>query len=240
MRIPDSGMHAQKGVTMEQKSNHRSVQLKKERVLHTAAGLFLRKGYAATTLREIAKEAGVNIGSIMYAYENKENILADLVGFVLQGQFTATEKLLCGVTEDKVLFWAAETTLQLYMAESRESVRELYLAAYSQPKTSAIIYQTVAEKMQEVFRPYHPQYEIKDFYELEIASGGIIRGFMSVPCDMYFTMERKVQRYLETAFLVYKVPEEKTQEAIAFVSGFDFTAIAQQIIESLLAELDHE
>lgn len=223
---------------MEQKTIHRTSEENKQLVLHTAARLFLQKGYTATTLRQIAKEAGVNIGSLMYLYESKENILCDLVSFVMGGQFAATERLLAGKTEDMLLFWAAETTLQLYIAESSEYIRELYLAAYSHSKPSSLIYQYIAEKMQLYFKAYYPEYEAKDFYELEIATGGIIRGFMSVPCDMYFTMQRKVKRYLETSFLVYKVPEAKIQEAIAFVSQIDFEAAAPQVIEFLLAKLD--
>jgi len=225
---------------MDQKTIHRTSEENKKLVLHAAAKLFLRKGYTATTLREIAKESGVNIGSLMYSYESKENILCDLVTHVLEGQFSATAKLLHGMTEDKILFWAAETTLQLHMAESSEQIRELYLAAYSHQKSAALIYQAIAEKMQTYFQPFYPDYEAKDFYELEIATGGIIRGFMSVPCDMYFTMKRKVKRYLETTFLVYKVPEAKIQEAIQFVSTIDFSAVAQQVIDNLLSALDHE
>lgn len=223
---------------MDQKTIQRTSEENKRLVLHTAARLFLQKGYTATTLRQIAKEAGVNIGSVMYLYESKENILCDLVSFVMGGQFAATEKLLAGKTEDMLLFWAAETTLQLYIAESSEHIRGLYLAAYSHSKSSSLIYQYVAEKMQVYFKAYYPEYEFKDFYELEIATGGIIRGFMSVPCDMYFTMQRKVKRYLETAFLVYKAPEQKIQEAINFVSQIDFEAAAPQVIEHLLAALD--
>ena len=63
---------------------------------------------------------------------------------------------------------------------------------------------------------------------------------MSVPCDMYFTMDAKVARYLETSFRVYKVPQEKTQEAIQFVSRFDFAQIAQNVIDSLLSMLAEE
>lgn len=48
---------------------------------------------------------------------------------------------------------------------------------------------------------------------------------MSVPCDMYFTMKRKVKRYLEITFLVYKVPDEKVQEAIQFVSTIDLPSL---------------
>lgn len=223
---------------MDQKTIQRTSEENKRLVLHTAARLFLQKGYTATTLRQIAKEAGVNIGSVMYLYESKENILCDLVSFVMGGQFAETERLLAGKTEDMLLFWAAETTLQLYIAESSEHIRGLYLAAYSHSKSSSLIYQYVAEKMQVYFKAYYPEYEFKDFYELEIATGGIIRGFMSVPCDMYFTMQRKVKRYLETAFLVYKAPEQKIQEAINFVSQIDFEAAAPQVIEHLLAALD--
>ena len=159
---------------------------------------------------------------------------------VLDGQFSAVRKLLSNMTDDKILFWAAETTLQLYMAESSEQIRDLYITAYSLPKTSDIIRRSIAEKMSEYFLPYNPGYQEKDFYEMEIATGGIIRGFMSVPCDMYFTMDTKVARYLETSFRVYKVPQEKTQEAIQFVSRFDFAQIAQNVIDSLLSMLAEE
>ena len=223
---------------MARPAPERSTELSKKMVLSTASRLFLEKGYTATTLREIAKESGVNIGSLMYLFESKENILCELVTFVLDGQFHATEALIQGLTDDKVLFWAAETTLQLYMAECNEEVRELYIAAYSMRKSSEIIYQTIAGKMAHYFGEYHPNYETKDFYELEIASGGIIRGFMSVPCDMYFTMERKVKRYLETSFLVYGIPREKILEAIDFVSHFDFKSIAGQVVDSMLAKLN--
>ena len=225
---------------MEHRSIHRTTDENKQLILRAATNLFLHKGYTATTLREIARESGVNIGSLMYSYESKENILCDLVNHVLEGQFSATAKLLHGLTEDKLLFWAAETTLQLHMAESSEQIRELYLAAYSHQKSAALIYQAIAEKLQVFFQPYYPQHEAKDFYELEIATGGIIRSFMSVPCDMYFTMKRKVTRYLEATFLVYKVPEEKIREAIRFVSTIDFSAAAQQAIAYLLAALENK
>ncbi len=172
-------------------------------------------------------------------FENKENLLCELVTFVLEGQFTATVNLLDGITDDNLLFWAAETTLQLYIAENNENIRELYIASYSLRKSSSIIYQTIAAKMEVYLKHLNPTYEAKDFYELEIATGGIIRGFMSVPCDMYFTMERKVKRYLEASFAVYGAPKEKALEAIQFVSRFDFETIAQRVIDSMLASLEH-
>jgi len=223
---------------MEHKRAPRSAQENKEWLLCAAAKLFLRKGYTASTLREIAREAHVNIGSLMYIYENKENILTDLVSIVIRGQFRFTDQLLRGLTEDKVLYWAAETTLQLYMAESSEAIRDLYLAAYSLPKPSALIYQHITEKLQEFFQENFLDYETKDFYELEIASGGVIRSFMSVPCNFYFDINRKVRRYLEAAFRLYRLPEEKAEEAFRFVSAIDFSAAAHQLVERLLNDIE--
>ena len=216
----------------EKKTNVRS------KILHAAAKLFLSGGYTQATMRAIAKEADVNIGSVMFALKSKEYILCELVSFVLEGQFTATERLLKDKTQDKVLFYAAETTLQLYMAESSEHMREMYNVSYSLPHSAQIVYQTITGKLENIFRPYLPHLETKDFYEREIASAGIMRNFMSVPCDMYFTMERKVQSFLRTTFLVYEVPEEKIREAIEFVSQFDYSTIAQGVIDNMLAFLE--
>ena len=209
----------------------------KSKVLHAAAEMFLAKGYQASTVREIAKAADVNLGSLTFAFGNKEQILCELVAYVLEGQFSATKKLLQGKTDDKILFYAAETTLQLYMAESREHMREMYNVSYSLPRSAQVIFHTITGKLQNIFGGHLPSLETKDFFELEIASAGIMRNFLSVPCDMYFTMERKVARFLETTFLVYRVPEEKIKEAIAFVAQFDFVKIAGEVIDSMLSYL---
>ena len=210
----------------------------KSKILHVSARLFLEKGYTDTTMREISEEACVNISKVMYTMGSKEEILCALVKYVLEGQFKATADFIRGVTEDKILFYAAETTLQLYMAESREHIRNLYSAAYSLPNSSAIIYNVITHKLEDIFREHLPELDTKDFYELEIASGGIMRGYISTPCDMYFTMERKVRRFLETTLRVYCVPQEKIDEAISFVSQFDYPTIAQGVIDNLLELLE--
>lgn len=222
-------------------AHYRSVEQEKEfksKVLFAAAKLFLKKGYTLTSLKEISDEADVNINTMKQFFGLKENILAELVKYVLEGQFKTTENLLKGKTEDKIFFYAAETTLQLHMAESSEYIRDIYNSAYSLPNTTEIIQQTITHKLEEIFKPTLPHLETKDFFELEIASGGIMRGFLSIPCDMYFTMERKVRRFLETTFKLYDVPQEKIQETIQFVSNFDFELIARQTIESMLAFLE--
>lgn len=215
------------------RSAEQSAALRRQ-IMYAAAKLFLKQGFSNTSVKEISELSGVSANAIFYEMKSKEEILAELVAYVLEGQFQKTAQLLKGVTNDKILFYAAETTLQLHMAESSEHIRELYNSAYSLPHTSAIIQHTITAKLEDIFKELLPNLETKDFYELEIASGGIMRGFMTIPCDMYFTMDRKVKRFLETTFLVYRVPQQKIDEAIEFVSGFDFNALAQETINFML------
>ena len=210
----------------------------KQNVLYSAAKLFLQKGYTATSVKEIAAGADVNVSTMLYILKSKEDILCELVNFVLEGQFSTVGKLLEGKTQDKVLFYAAETTLQLYMAESAEEIRDLYAAAYSMPKSLRVIQHTITHKLMHLFKEYHPELEEKDFFKLEVASGGIIRNFMAIPCDMWFTMDQKVAAFLESSLLIYRISDEKIQEAIDFVGQFDFQAIAKMTIDSMMARLE--
>lgn len=51
----------------------------RERILLEAARLFRHRGYAATTLREVADASGIKAGSIYYHFESKEQILGEVL-----------------------------------------------------------------------------------------------------------------------------------------------------------------
>lgn len=141
-------------------------------------------------------------------------------------------------TDDPLLSYAAETALQLYMAESREQVRELAVTTYNLPSTSELVYRMTAKRVQELFGAYNPTWSEKDFYEREIACGSIMRGYMARPCDQYFTMERKMRVFLETTLEIYHVPEEKLAQAAAFLQGLDLEAAAGGAMERMLDALN--
>ena len=206
--------------------------------LYAAAWMFLKFGYTDTSLRGVAKEAGISLSALLRTFGSKEGLLCALVDYVLDGQFTTAMELVSGVTDDPVLYYAAETTLKLYMAESDESIRDLYGAVYSLPESSELVRRSVTEKMLgRVFRAYLPEASPADFYQLEIASGSIIRGYMTVPCSADFPVEQKVRRFLECSLRVYRVPEEKIAEAVSFVERFDYPVIARQTVEAMFARL---
>ncbi len=61
----------------------------RERILNTAITLFSKKGYSAVGVREIAREADVNIAMISYYFNGKIGILKELI----ETYFSAYEKV---------------------------------------------------------------------------------------------------------------------------------------------------
>ena len=118
------------------------------------------------------------------------------------------------------MLYAVETAIQLHIAELTEPLRKLYVTAYTLSSTSAYLYRSTAKRLEGIFGDDLPDAEAKDFYEMEIASTGMMRSFVAVPCDMYFTVERKIARFLECALKLYNVPSERRRRsARAFCSS---------------------
>ena len=161
-----------------------------------------------------------------------------LVTKFLDGVTSASDAVSKKLTDDKVLILIANEVLQLYMAEMNEDMRNLYLAGYSMPKTSEEVLKRRTNMIYETLGYLFPQFEKKDFYETEIASMGIMRAYMTIPCDMYFTIEAKAERLVTMLLRIYRVKEEKITEALDFIEKIDFAAVAKKAIESVFDELN--
>ena len=207
-----------------------------QKMLQAAVALFLEKGYTRATTGEIAKAAGWGQSAFFHVFSSKEALLLELVQRMFGGQFDLAERHTGA--EDPVFLYAVETALQLHIAELTEPLRELYVMAYSLPTTSEYIYRSTSERLQVIFGPYLPESQPKDFYEMEIASGSIMRGFMSVPCDVYFTMETKISRFLDCSLKLYDVPKEKRAAVTAAVLQLDLHAMAASIIQKTVQQAE--
>lgn len=73
--------------------------------------------------------------------------------------------------------------------------------------------------------------EKNDFYELEIAAAGVMRGFMARHCDLYFTIERKVMRCLSCCFKLYEVPREAYMPALQQALAVDLASVARMVVD---------
>ncbi len=207
-------------------------------VLTAATALFIEKGFEKTTIVDIAKKSGIPKSKILYEMKSKEEILVLLVSEFLDGVTQASDAVSTKLTDDKLLIFMANEVLQIYMAEMSEDMRNLYLSGYSMPKTSEAVLRRRTEILYKNFGNMFPTLDLKDFYELEIASMGIMRAYMSVPCDMYFTIERKTDRLISTMMKLYDVEQKVIDETKEFVKKIDFEAVANDMIKSVFKDLD--
>lgn len=174
--------------------------------------------------------------SFFAAFENKEALLLTLTKEMFESQFSSTERLI-GV-DDPLLLYAVETAIQLYITELSEPLREIYVMTYSMPTTSEYVYSCMTKKLNQLFGAYMPGAQEKDFYEMEIASGSVMRGFMAKRCDLYFTIDQKLKRFLGCCFTLYHVPQEKQDEVIHAVLAMELKPIAEKIIADTVAKAE--
>ena len=68
----------------------------KERLLQAAVGLFARKGYSATGLREIVREAGVSVAMVNYHFGSKQALLEAILDKFFHSVYSIAEESLTG------------------------------------------------------------------------------------------------------------------------------------------------
>jgi len=208
------------------------------KVLTAATAMFMQKGFEKTTLMDIANLSGISKRIIIYEMHSKEEILCLLVTKFLDGVTSASDSVSKKLTDDKVLICSANEVLQIYMAEMNEDMRNLYLSGYSMPKTSEEVLKRRTKMMYEEFSDIFPSFTEQAFYETEIASMGIMRAYMTVPCDSCFTIEVKAKRLVTMLLRIYKAEDEKINEALEFIEKIDFKAVAEKAVASVFNELN--
>lgn len=209
---------------------------RRNKMLLAAIQLFLEQGYEKTTTAQISRAAGMSPTSFFAAFENKEALLLKLTQIMFENQFEKARSF--AENHEPLMVYCLETALQINITELSEPLREIYVMAYTLPSTSEYIYRSTAIQIKNIFAAYMPDAEDKDFYEMDIASGSITRGFMAKPCDMYFTLDRKLRRYLDCCLKLYNVPTEKRNSLIEAVLAVDLNSVAAKLIEEIVAKAE--
>ena len=143
-----------------------------------------------------------------------------------------------GKDASPVMLYAVETSIQLTLVELNENLREVYVEVYTQPDLLDLIHQHTTAELQKIFSSYLPKATVSDFYEIEIGTAGIMRSYMAHPCDVYFTLERKLERFLRTNLRIFEVPKEEIEAVIASVLSLDIRTIADDVMQQLFRALE--
>ncbi len=208
----------------------------KKRILTVCVRLFLEKGYKKTTLAEIVEKADVSYSTFQNIFRAKDGVLTELAEFMFSNQF-AMARGAAGSRLPPVYVYAAETAIQITLTELNENLREIYIESYTQSEVSDCIFRATAKELYQIFGSYQPELTERDFYDMEIGSASIMRGYMAHPCDGELTLEKKLRLFLTMALRVYNVPQEETERVLAFVAGLDIRRIAERVMQELFKML---
>jgi AcrR family transcriptional regulator len=206
--------------------NHNPIEPKK-RILRAAVSLFAKKGFASVGVREIAKEADVNIAMISYYFEGKVGVLKS----VLEEFFEKYSLMLRdAVTEDRTTKEGISILISHMVDFVRENT-ELALVAYNElPLDLPELAELKAEKIRQM---------------IGILSG-LIKRFGLDPEDTYHLgmigpslismvfMNFRIQSILRNVFKVRfdDAYYEDFKETIAtlFLSGIQGIAVKKQTV----------
>ncbi len=209
----------------------------KNKILTVCVRLFLEQGYKNTTITQITEDAGISRGSFQNIFPTKDAVLMELVKTMFGGQFGAARNIV-GDTLQPVYVYAVETAIQLTLTELNESLREIYIEAYTVEDIAEYIYLQTTAELKQIFGKNFPEYSECDFYETEIGTAGLMRSYMARKCDIHFPLERKLNRFLTAAMRVYKVPEEEQEKVLAFVAALDIKAVSTEVMHKLFTMLE--
>jgi AcrR family transcriptional regulator len=150
---------------IQDKSSKETVR---QRLLAAATDLFARKGYAATTVREIVQSARVTKPVLYYYFQNKEGIYLELMRQTFSNvdylvDFSRGEK---GSTREKLLRFCNQA-FSLFM-QNIEAIRVMY-AIYYGPHQGAPFFD---------FDAYHLKFQeaIRGLVEVGIRKGEFRKG----------------------------------------------------------------
>ena len=208
----------------------------KKRILTVCVKLFLEKGYKKATLAEIIEKADVSYSTFQNIFRAKDGVLTELVEFMFENQF-AMARGAASAELPPVYVYAVETALQMTLTELNENLREIYIEAYTQKEASEYIQRETAKELYQIFGPYQPELTARDFYDMEIGSASIMRGYMAHPCDEELTLEKKLRLFLTMSLRAYNVPKEEMEQTIRFVEGLDIRAISERVMQELFKAL---
>jgi AcrR family transcriptional regulator len=115
----------------------RQKQERERRVLAAARRLFDRKGYAATSMEDVAARAGLAVGTLYNYFPSKEQLLVAISGSDTEQLLKIGERILADPPDDPVEAIAAlaEVMVQGITAGERRLWRELFVASIAAPDT---------------------------------------------------------------------------------------------------------
>jgi AcrR family transcriptional regulator len=108
---------------------------RERRIVRAAARLFIRPGYAATAMEDVAAKAGLAVGTIYNYFPSKPDLLLAIVRRETEELVARAQRLAASAADEPVaaIIAVADILLDGFIADDRALWRELLAAAIADP-----------------------------------------------------------------------------------------------------------
>lgn len=204
------------------------INLTKLEITQTGIKLFLEKGYSATSPKMISNELGISPGSLTYYYPTKEDLLAVLIHMLADFQWKSVQDIV-NEGESAITALCFELTAMASMCEESELARDLYLSAYTSPKSMAIIRVNDAKRAKTVFSEFCPEWTDEEYAEAETLVSGIEYATLFTTPDSP-SLETRIAGAMDAILSIYNVPLERREMKVEKALSMDYLAFGRQVL----------
>lgn len=209
----------------------RRVNTTKNEIVRTATGLFLEKGYSATTPKMICDALDISTGNLTYYFPTKEHLLAVLVEMLcsFQGQTLQSMVQEEGVTS--LLAVCLELASMAAVSEESEIAKDLFLSAYSSPMCLELIRKNDTQRAKLIYSEYCPDWSDQQYVEAETLVSGIEYATLMTTNDSA-PLEARITGALNNIMMIFNVPEPIRNVKIGKVLSLDYRALGRQVLDN--------
>lgn len=202
-------------------------QLSRLRILTVASKSFLERGYSKTYPGAVCKEAGTTLGNLTCHFKKKEDLFAIFIQMLADFQW----KLFLEYEDEgetPIMALCLELTAMVAMCEESEVAKDIYVNAYTNPKSLELIQQSDKLRAKEVFAEFCPDWTEEDFAEAEMLVSGIEYATLQQTSQSP-PLEKRIAGAMNTILGIYHVPEERRRMKIEKVLSMDYRKYGQRI-----------
>ena len=210
----------------------RKVNTTKNEIIQVATKMFLEKGYSNTSIKAIGDELGISSGHVMFYFPTKEHLLEVLVQMMCEYQWQILRENADG-GKASLLGVCLELVVMCVIGEENEHLRDLYIAAYTNPLPLAYIRRNDAERAKMVYQEYCTDWSEEQFAEAEILSSGIEYAMYTAEPGQV-SMEVRIRGALNSIMMIYNVPLNVRTDIIEQVLAMDYYKIGRDICDGFV------
>jgi TetR/AcrR family transcriptional repressor of bet genes len=121
--------------------------IRREQICRAAATVIAREGFAGTTLRKVADEAGVSTGMLNHYFSNRQDLLTQTLVFVSERTQTKAREAMAGIPAGHARLVALLDTTLVESVELSEGWR-VWINAYGEAVHLPQLRTTIEERLQ--------------------------------------------------------------------------------------------